>query len=47
MENKVVATVEVYENYIGKKVKMYEMPDKSHKYLDKNECEIIDISEYQ
>ncbi len=47
MNKKVKATIQKYEEYIGKEAKVYESPGKPHEYLSKNEEEAIDIDEYR
>ena len=46
MNKKVEATVDYFENYIGKKAKTYRTPGIPHEKLDKHIGEPTDIDEY-
>ena len=47
MDKKVKATIQQYEEYIGKEAKIYDSPGKPHEYLGKNEGEPIDTEKYR
>ena len=47
MDKKVKATIQQYEEHIGKEAKIYDSPGKPHEYLGKNEGEPIETEKYR
>ena len=47
MNKKIEATINHYEKYIGKEVKIYRTPGIPHENLDKNDGDPIDIDQYR